>query len=617
MPGIVAVMDTEPDNIKAGEAGEETTSMIAENERTQVEHGKEENTKEEHSKEESDKAENSNEKKEKKKPSIIKKMKNVRNSIRRGSKELNGTEAGTAAQNSDPESQARTSPTPSIRSLEMSPRSPLSPSSPSSPVNIDVSQSHKRGHSRSPSDSARTNKDTEDTKGNFLWRRWSTRKEKDQKPDLHTLSESINEENVEQVQEKDSYELPEIPANPLSVMQINTLIGNMQLEDAHLNLLSMRLELQKELEEKGKEDTPVELVKKEKDLNLLYSALRDKMKVIVKDSSNQPSCSTEHLICMVQIIQEEEKREGDPGSAGWNWRDTWKEAVREGVRDKIKSVPLDTKEQNTSWLAVHLGLLRKTTMEDLENVKNHLKASYPPSFNVLNTYVESYHESIAQHLKDIPQKDLEAKDCYALLNWIVNYYKSEEMMGSPTLQPDINTDSISLPLEDDFLDQLKKTYCLLIKDDMKTIMGNVIKLQSEDGWIPETDPELEEGFYHSEIHMDILTVQGRIPSVVQHPGRRVSGRQISDRLHQQLHGSESTPGGVQKEQSAGGGADGREARWCGPQSQPDDHRSISWRGQGEKSIRPRLKGIAPLFQAWRVPGSEDSQHIKSPLTCKT
>lgn len=68
-------------------------------------------------------------------------------------------------------------------------------------------------------------------------------------------------------------------------MQINKLIESDMLEEAHLNLLALRLEFQQELSQ-CEDDAPVALVKKEKDLNLLYSELRKKLCRIVRDSNS-------------------------------------------------------------------------------------------------------------------------------------------------------------------------------------------------------------------------------------------------------------------------------------------------------------------------------------------
>ncbi|XP_023656482.1 exocyst complex component 3-like protein 4 [Paramormyrops kingsleyae] len=297
----------------------------------------------------------------------------------------------------------------------------------------------------------------------------------------------------------------EIPDTPLSVMQINCEIEKKHLEEAHVNLLSMRQEHKRELQENSAEYLSKEMAKKEKDLNLLYRALLEKMMSVVRDSNNEQPCDTELLVKVAQIIQEEEKREKDPGSGEWSWRDSWKEAVRDGVKAKIQSVTLDTKEQNRAWLAVHLGQLGKAVVEDLENVKNNLKKCYPPSFNVFNTYVDSYHQAIAQHLKEIHQKETETKDSHALLKWILNDYKSETMMGSPTLQPDMMNDNMTLPLEDSFLHQIKETYCDQIKGNLKINLENIIQLQERECWTEKKEPDTEDGFYHSEIHIDIWT----------------------------------------------------------------------------------------------------------------
>ena len=97
--------------------------------------------------------------------------------------------------------------------------------------------------------------------------------------------------------------------------------------------------------------------------------------------------------------------------------------MSEGVQAKLDSVPLDAMELKASWLAVHLGLLGKTIVEDLENVKRDLQGSYPPSFNVFSTYVSCYHAAVGQHLKKLLEKVKDLKDYYALLDWIIHRYE--------------------------------------------------------------------------------------------------------------------------------------------------------------------------------------------------
>lgn len=206
------------------------------------------------------------------------------------------------------------------------------------------------------------------------------------------------------------------------VMQINKLIEMEVLEEAHLNLLALRREFQQEQERCG-DDSPMELAKKEKDLSLLYGGLRNKINTIVRDSNSLPSRNKALLVPVARIIQEEERRSEEPGGLPDSWMESWREAVGEGVQVKVESVHLEKREQNASWLAVHLGLLGQAIVEDLEKVKKELRWSYPPSFNVFSTYVRSYHRVVGQHLKKLERQVTELKDLFALLDWIINRYK--------------------------------------------------------------------------------------------------------------------------------------------------------------------------------------------------
>lgn len=205
------------------------------------------------------------------------------------------------------------------------------------------------------------------------------------------------------------------------VMQINNLIKNNVLEEAYLNILSLREEIQREQEALGEKAFPKELLNKEKDLGLLYNNLRDKLTEIVQQSCTQPTCSKELLVQVAGIIQEEEKREEDTGQT-WGWRDVWRAAIQRGAKETVKKVHLDSHEKNASWLAVHLGQVGKAIVEQLVKVKAELTSCYPPSFNVFETYVSTFHKVVREHLKGLLEKVTEVKDYYALLDFILNHY---------------------------------------------------------------------------------------------------------------------------------------------------------------------------------------------------
>ncbi|XP_031729059.1 exocyst complex component 3-like protein 4 isoform X3 [Anarrhichthys ocellatus] len=326
--------------------------------------------------------------------------------------------------------------------------------------------------------------------------------------------EEEEEEACEEMEE--SYTLLEIPHTPLSVMQINKLIENEVLEEAHLNLLALRQEFQQERERCG-EDSPMQLAKKEKDLNLLYGELRNKVNTIVRDSNSLPSRNKGLLVPVARIIQEEERRAEEPGGLAGSWMEAWREAVGEVVQAKVSSVHLEQREQNVSWLAVHLGLLGRTVVEDLESVKKELRCSYPPSFKVFSTYVRSYHRVLGQHMKKLDEQATERKDLYALLDWIINRYKRsvnvnhESIMGSLSLQPDMKDESVDLQLEDELLTQLKDKFCCRVKKDMSSSLDRLIALEHEEVWRDSSSPQKEEDFLNCPFHMDIwTTVKGNV-----------------------------------------------------------------------------------------------------------
>ncbi|XP_060918524.1 exocyst complex component 3-like protein 4 [Labrus mixtus] len=364
-------------------------------------------------------------------------------------------------------------------------------------------------------------------KGALLRRslKFSTKKDKDKtnrKEQLDHVSEFSGEEKKEEKEEEEeeeecgemdeTYILPELPHTPLSVMQINNLIEMEVLEEAHLNLLALRREFQQEQERCG-EDSPMELAKKEKDLNLLYGHLRNKVNTIARDSNSFPSRNKGLLVPVARIIQEEERREEQPGGLTDSWMEAWREAVCEGVQLKVEGVHLEQREKNVSWLAVHLGLLGKAIVEDLEIVRKQLRWSYPPSFKVFSTYVKSYHRVVGQHLKKLEPQVTELKDLYALLDWIINRYKSERVMGSPSLQPDLKDASADLQLEDDFLKQLKEKYCCRVKETLRSLLDNIIELENKEVWSVEKAPERGDNVLISNIDMDIQTiVKGNIKS---------------------------------------------------------------------------------------------------------
>ncbi|KAM8833167.1 exocyst complex component 3-like protein 4 isoform 1-T1 [Synchiropus picturatus] len=396
---------------------------------------------------------------------------------------------------------------------------PEAPPSPSPSTGSTLS-SPLRGLSRSRTDpNIAAFSDIMQKKGAFIRRslRMSKNKSKEKSPRPESvteeceLAEAVEAEEEAEEELEETYTLPEIPTTPLSVMQINKLIEMEVLEEAHLNLLALRLEFQQEWKSCGGGDSTVEFAKKEKDLNLLYGELRNKINTIVRDSNSLPSRNKGLLVHVARIIQEEDRRSQEAGGLPGSWMEAWKEAVCEGVKAKVKNVHLEQSEHNASWLSVHLGLLGSAIVQDLENVKRDLSGSYPPSFSVFSTYVSSYNSVIGQHVKTLEQQATELKDLYALLDWIIHRYQSEKIMGSISLQPNMKNESAEITLEENFLLQLREKYCSRVKVDLRACLDRVIRSESEEVWANRMSPATDDNYLDSQFHMDLWTnIKGRV-----------------------------------------------------------------------------------------------------------
>ncbi|XP_077420104.1 exocyst complex component 3-like protein 4 [Vanacampus margaritifer] len=323
--------------------------------------------------------------------------------------------------------------------------------------------------------------------------------------------EEEEEEACEEMEE--TYTLPELPHVPLSVMQISKLIEMEVLEEAHVHLLALRAEFQRERLHLDQEDSPVELAKKEKDLNLLYADLRRKIASIVRTAVSLPARNKGLLVHVARIVQEEDKRAQEPGGLQGSWMDAWREAVDRGARDKVEGVHLEpTNHSNASWLAVHLGLLGKALVEDLEKVKRDLRWSYPPSFGVFATYVRGYHAAVTRHLHTLEGRAVQLKELYALLDWTVHRYRSEKILGSPALQPDVSLLDADLRLDDHFLLRLRRKFCSTVKEDMRATLDRLVELENEEMWSARKTPDTDDDHLLTSVfHMDICTkVRGNV-----------------------------------------------------------------------------------------------------------
>uniref|UniRef100_H2ZXF4 Exocyst complex component 3 like 4 n=1 Tax=Latimeria chalumnae TaxID=7897 RepID=H2ZXF4_LATCH len=305
-------------------------------------------------------------------------------------------------------------------------------------------------------------------------------------------------------------------SNLHTVMQINKLIQDNKLLEALSNLIPLEKELLQDRMSKKNENNCSEFKNKAKDIKILYDDLGNNLKSIVENSLSIVETNSELLTCVAKIIEQEEIAHNDNPKVDdtsdldligkpRNWRDLWKETLQKSVQERITNVNIPAKEENQAWLSIHLGYLRKAIVADLITVKTSVCKCYPKEYNIWDTYVENYHKSVSTHLQNIIEKQLDYNELHAVLEWVINTYSGEKLMGHPDLKPEINSGNIAPLLEPSTLETLTGDYCTVLQKNMKVWIGNLLQFEKE-RWDNMEEPETIQDFYHLPLRIDLKTM---------------------------------------------------------------------------------------------------------------
>ncbi|KFO85784.1 Exocyst complex component 3-like 4, partial [Buceros rhinoceros silvestris] len=299
---------------------------------------------------------------------------------------------------------------------------------------------------------------------------------------------------------------------------INELIQKRQLLEAFESIRYLEDETIAERDAEKYKDNPQEFVRKSKDVDLLYNSIMNAIQSIVVGTLEHPTVEDTILTSLVTLIAREEAAHPNTGNAAGpgsdllgtprKWREKWREAINESARKRVLRVPIASKEEESSWLDLHLALLQKHLSEDLLKIKLSVKKCYPEEYQVCDMYVEAFHKAIASHLQDLSQRPLEINELYTLLDWVANIYRSELFLGHPDLKPEVKTENLSLLLMPADWDKLKNDYITSAKGKIKSYFGNILKLEVTEKWEKEVHPEVKENLYLSSVSFDIQTIIG-------------------------------------------------------------------------------------------------------------
>uniref|UniRef100_A0A672HSE4 Exocyst complex component 3 n=1 Tax=Salarias fasciatus TaxID=181472 RepID=A0A672HSE4_SALFA len=212
------------------------------------------------------------------------------------------------------------------------------------------------------------------------------------------------------------------------------------------------------------------------------------------------------LVSVVRIIEREEKidrRMVDrkkqtgfiPPGRPKQWKDKMFKVLEGTVSTRIESTQAVTREADKMWLVRLLEITRKYVQDDLIVVKNLMVQCFP--FFLL------YHNAVSTRVTELASEDLEANEIVSLLTWVLNTYKSEEMMGHPELSSECDVHQLEplLPqaVVDELLSKYVKTFTSLMftwtRSNITGWLRKALETDKKD-WQKETEPEADQDGYY-------------------------------------------------------------------------------------------------------------------------
>ncbi|XP_065606154.1 exocyst complex component 3-like protein 4 isoform X1 [Cyrtonyx montezumae] len=354
-------------------------------------------------------------------------------------------------------------------------------------------------------------KSEKEQEGTGIWRR---RLRSFQFPKSSEENKTEIPDGLEEIADKREAELTE--GKPLSVMEINELIQKKQLLEAFASIKYMEDETIAERDADKYKDNPQELLRKTKDVDLLYSSITSVIQSIVVGTLEHHTVEEATLTSLATLIAHEEAAHPNTSSAAASgsdllgaprkWREEWRKAVIESTRKRVLNIPMASKEEEKAWLDLHLIFLQKYLLKDLLKIKSSVKKCYPEEYQVCKVYVEAFHSAITSHVQDLSQRPLELNELYSLLDWVANTYHSELLLGHSDLKPEVQAENLSPLLTTADWDRLENDYITSLKDTIKGYFGRILSMEETEKWKNEIPPEVKDNLYQSSISFDIQTV---------------------------------------------------------------------------------------------------------------
>uniref|UniRef100_A0A7N6BPQ0 Exocyst complex component 3 n=1 Tax=Anabas testudineus TaxID=64144 RepID=A0A7N6BPQ0_ANATE len=304
---------------------------------------------------------------------------------------------------------------------------------------------------------------------------------------------------------KNIFSVPEI------VAETRQLIEQAELLQAHRKLMELECSRDDLMYEQYRMDS-----KNTSDMNLisiyfedvqgLSDELAKQLWMVLQRSMVTVRRDPTMLVSVVRIIEREEKidrRMVDrkkqtafiPPGRPKRWKDKMFEVLEGTVSTRIEGTQAVTRETDKMWLVRLLEITRKYVLDDLIVVKNLMVQCFPPHYNTFNRFFILYHNAVSSRVKELAAEDLEANEIVSLLTWVLNTYKSVEMMGHPELCSECDIHQLEPLLPKDVVDDLLSKYVKTFTSNITGWLRKALETDKKD-WQKETEPEADQDGYY-------------------------------------------------------------------------------------------------------------------------
>lgn len=324
-------------------------------------------------------------------------------------------------------------------------------------------------------------------------------------PKLYDALNEVRDENMKHSQYVTAKEnLKHIFTVPECVEKTKQLINEGKLLNTHQNLRDL---------ENSRDDLLYELHKLRNqsphdksmlkayfaDVEVLSNLLEKQLTFILSRTLNTVRKDPTVIVTALRIIEREEKADEDAlkqqkqtgfllPSRPKKWKEMAFQIFEKCVASRIEGTQIEEREDNKHWLIRYLELIRIMILEDLRIVRTLCVPCFPPRYNIVDKYIQMYHNSLSMHLQEIIQNGLEGNEYVTMLSWVLKTYRSKDLLGHPDLIE--YTEKLNSLLPQAVIERMETEYLAIMENNYGEWMQNTLKAEKEE-WRSSTEPHLE------------------------------------------------------------------------------------------------------------------------------